>query len=108
MAQFRRYKMLQKYINSEAQEEYKQGELIDDNVYTSLYSCNEGNQNPDVPIEGNIYQWVTVVGQYICDGTNKYTKEKEQTSFNGGVSWQDTGRTRMGSLIEIDSEDCNE
>lgn len=43
---FKRYKMLQQYINGEAQEEYRQGDLIDDTVYNTLESCNDGNQKP--------------------------------------------------------------
>lgn len=105
---FKRYKMLQKYINGEAIEQYKQGELIDDTIYQTLDACNEGNQKPDEPIEGDIYQWVTVSGEYVCNGGNKYTKEKEQKSSNNGVTWTDTGRTRQGELIEVNSEDCGE
>lgn len=47
---YKRYKMLQLYVNGEAQEQYKQGELIDDTVYEELSECNEGNANPDVTI----------------------------------------------------------
>ena len=108
MAIYRRYKMLQKYVNSEAQEIYKQGELIDNITYSSLEACNEGNEKPNEPIVGNIYQWVVVSGQYICDGNDKYTKEKEQRSYDNGVSWFDTGRTRQGELMEVDSVDCME
>ena len=103
---YKRYKMLQKYINGEPQEEYRQGELIDDTVYSTLEDCNDGNQKPDEPIEGYIYQWVTVSGEYVCNDVNKYTKEKEQKSSNNGVTWTDTGRTRQGTLIEANSEDC--
>ena len=51
-------------------------------------------------------RWVTVEGEYICNGHNKYVKEKEQQSTDGGVTWTDTGNTRQGTLIESDSEDC--
>ena len=47
---YKRYKMLQLYVNGEAQEQYKQGELIDDTVYEELSECNEGNPKPDVNI----------------------------------------------------------
>lgn len=104
---YKRYKMLQKYINGEAQEEYKQGELISDVTFNTLDACNEGNQKPDEPIEGNEYQWVTVVGDYICYDGDKYSKQKEQRSSDGGVTWTDTGKTRKGDLIGTDSEDCS-
>ena len=103
---YKRYKMLQKYINGEAQEEYKQGELISEATFGTLSECNEGNQKPDETIEGNIYQWVTISGDYVCNGKDKYTKEKEQSSSDGGKTWTDTGRTRQGYLIQANSTDC--
>lgn len=104
---YKRYKMLQKYINGEAQEEYKQGELISDVTFGTLSECNEGNQKPDEPIEGNIYQWVTISDDYICNGKDKYAKEKEQSSSDGGKTWIDTGRTRQGGIIQANSDDCS-
>ena len=104
---YKRYKMLQKYINGEAQEEYKQGELISEVTFGTLSECNEGNQKPDESIEGNIYQWITISGDYVCNGKDKYAKEKEQSSSDGGITWIDTGRTRQGYLIEANSDDCS-
>lgn len=67
-----------------------------------------------VPVEdayiceiAGMYRWVTVPGQYSCVGFNKMNKEKEQVSYNSGVSWEDTGNTHAGStLIEANSTDC--
>ena len=103
---YKRYKMLQKYVNGVAQEEYKQGELISDYEYDTFNECNEGNQNPDEDIEDFIYQWVVVSGTYVCNNSNKYQMEKEQRSSDNGATWQDTGRTRQGALIEVNSTDC--
>lgn len=104
---YKRYKMLQKYNNGEAQEEYKQGQLISEVTFGTLSECNEGNQKPDETIEGNIYQWITISDDYICNGKDKYTKEKEQTSSDGGATWIDTGRTRQGDLLQANSDDCS-
>lgn len=55
-----------------------------------------------------IYRWITMTGEndYVCSGTTKYTKEKEQTSTDG-VNWTDTGIYRQGStILEENSEDC--
>ena len=103
---YKRYKMLQKYINGEPQDEYRQGELIDDTVYNTLEACNEGNDNPDEPIYGAIYQWVVISDTYDCVNYSKYTREKEQISYDSGVSWEDTGQTRRGDLLEANSTDC--
>lgn len=53
------------------------------------------------------YRWITMTGEndYWCDGTNKYTKEKQQSSTDG-IVWTDTGNYRKGVLIETDSTDC--
>ena len=53
-----------------------------------------------------VKRWVTVEGEYICQGVNKYKKEKEQISNDSGQTWTDTGNTRAGSLIEKNSYDC--
>lgn len=52
------------------------------------------------------YRWVTVSDEYVCVGYDKYAKEKEQVSEDGGMTWTDTGQTRAGTLIEVNSEDC--
>lgn len=52
------------------------------------------------------YQWVIVSGDYMCSGTTKCQKEKEQRSDDFGVTWTDTGRYRAGSPIEYNSVDC--
>lgn len=100
--------MLQKYVNGEPVEEYSQGELIDETVYDELSECNEGNANPDEQIDGYLYQWVTAEGEYVCDGTDKYTKEIQKVSTDGGISWQNTGKERQGILTEADSSDCED
>jgi len=45
-------------------------------------------------------RWLTMTGEndYVCSGTTKYTKEKEQTSTDG-VNWTDTGNYRQGSVV---------
>ena len=51
-------------------------------------------------------RWVADTG-YMCVGTDKYNKEKEQISYGNEDVWTDTGNTRAGStLIESDSFDC--
>ena len=73
-----------------------------------------GNTRQGALIESNsvdcgyktLYQWVTVQNEYICNGYDKYVKEKQQKSTDGGVTWTDTGNTRQGDVIELNSEDC--
>ena len=63
------------------------------------------HNSEDCGYVGYQYRWVTVPDEYICYGTNKFTKEKEQRSSDG-INWVDTGQTRQGTVIEVDSEDC--
>ena len=62
--------------------------------------------SPYCGYEQYIYQWVDVAGEYVCQGTTKYKKQKEQRSSDNGQTWEDTGNTRAGSVIETSSEDC--
>lgn len=52
-------------------------------------------------------RWVVIPDDYLCNGRNKYRKEKEQISNDDGETWTDTGRTRRGTLIEADCVDCS-
>lgn len=102
---YKRYKMLQMYVDGVPQEKYKQGDLIDSTEYGTLADCNEGNQNPNQDIDGNIYQWVST-SDTMCTGVNKYKVEKRQVSIDFGVTWEDTGETRQGDLLQTNSPDC--
>jgi hypothetical protein len=59
-----------------------------------------------IQYDGSGTRWVTVSGQYVCQGNDKYTMEKEQVTTDGGQTWVDTGDTRAGTLIEASSQDC--
>ena len=101
---YKRYKMLQKYVNGVATEEYMQGDLISESEYSTYDVCMEGNEKPDVPVIDTIYQWVN--DGTTCDGRSKYILEKQQKSTDSGVTWTDTGATRKGNLIASCSDDC--
>lgn len=45
-------------------------------------------------------------GLYVCEGYDKYTQQKEQISYDGGTTWNDTGAVRRGTLVERNSVDC--
>ena len=56
----------------------------------------------------DVYRWITVIGEYICENNNKYEKQKYQVSQDGGIVWEDVTpiQYQKGQLIESDSEDC--
>ena len=54
------------------------------------------------------YRWTNVSGQHICVGYDKYFVEKKQYSMDFGTTWVDVTplQTRIGELIESNSESC--
>ena len=56
----------------------------------------------------DVYRWLTVIGEYICDGNDKYEKQKYQVSHDSGIVWEDVTpiQYQKGQLIERNSEDC--
>lgn len=54
-----------------------------------------------------VYRWIVVPNDYTCSGTTKMTKEKQQSSTDGGMTWVDTSLYRVGStVLEYNSSDC--
>ena len=56
----------------------------------------------------DVYRWLTVIGEHLCDGKDKYEKQKYQVSHDGGITWEDVTpiQYKKGQLIESDSTDC--
>ena len=56
----------------------------------------------------DVYRWLTVIGEYMCDGNDKYEKQKYQVSHDGGIVWEDVTpvQYQKGQLIASNSEDC--
>ena len=56
----------------------------------------------------DVYRWLTIIGEYLCEGNNKYEKQKYQVSHDGGIVWEDVTpiQYQKGQLIESNSEDC--
>ena len=56
----------------------------------------------------DVYRWITIIGEYLCEGKDKYEKQKYQVSHDGGIVWEDVTpiQYQKGQLIESDSTDC--
>ena len=56
----------------------------------------------------DVYRWLTIIGEYLCEGKDKYEKQKYQVSHDGGIVWEDVTpiQYQKGQLIESDSTDC--
>ena len=70
--------------------ETRAGEVIEEN------SADCGYNEPQ-------YTWTKPA--IICIGYDKYEQSKEQVSYDGGNTWEDTGKT-IDTLIEENSADC--
>ena len=101
MAKTCKYAKLQRYVSYdsgvtwEAMDEYMMGDLIE----SQSQSCMECEP---------IYEWRLVADDYICSGTTKYTKLQEYISNDCGNTYSAVtpANYRIGSVIEIGSDDC--
>ena len=105
MAIFRRFRVQQKYVNGQPTEEYRLGVEVDGTNYHSLEACERGSECTELE-----YRWVDMesADDYICDGTNKYKKQKKQQKCVNEETWTDVYpyEYQKGELIEHDSVDC--
>lgn len=105
MAIYRRFKVQQKYVNGQPTEEYRLGVEVDGTNYHSLEECNRGSECTELE-----YRWVDMesTDDYICDGTNKYKKQKKQQKCVNEETWTDVYpyEYQKGELLENDSVDC--
>ena len=105
MAIYRRFRVQRKYVNGKPTEEYRLGVEIDSTDYNSLEECNKGSDCTQLE-----YRWVDMesADDYICDGTNKYKKQKKQQKCVTEEAWTNVYpyEYRAGDLIEHDSVDC--
>lgn len=74
--------------------QYRKGEIIEANSY-------------DCGFVEPYYRWVNIPDEYVCINQSKYAKEKQQITYDSGVTWTDTGVTQTGQLIEPNSYDCD-
>ena len=105
MAIYRRFRVQQKYVNGKPTEEYRLGAEIDSTDYNSLEECNRGSDCTELE-----YRWVDMesADDYICEGTNKYKKQRKQQKCITEEAWTNVYpyEYQKGELIEQNSIDC--
>ena len=97
-----------KYYKRKKQVSYDSGQTWSD-VSPAEYQVGELYQMDSQDCsEIGIIRWVVVLGDYLCDGKDKYVKEIEQYSTDG-VIWRNVypATYRKGTLIEANSSLCN-
>lgn len=65
-----------------------------------------GYESVDCGYVAPITQWVGTE-KTVCQGYDKYVIQKEQISYDGGVTWTDTGVEKIGNVIQSNSYDCD-
>ena len=103
MATYRRFRVQRKYINGKPTDETRLGEQIDSTDYTSLEECKRGSGCTNLE-----YRWVDVQNEYICEGFNKYKKQRREQRCVGTDEWVAIYpyEYQKGEIIERDSVDC--
>ena len=77
------------------------------NIPTGEYRRGDMIQSGDPRCYTTITRW-TFNNLYYCVNGDKYQAEEEEISYNGGESWQKTGNTRLGEMVESASTFCNQ
>lgn len=103
MAVYKRFTIQQKYLNGVPQEEYRLGMEYDPKAYHSMENCESGTECTQVE-----YRWIDVEGEYICEDTTKYAKQKRQQKCVDEEEWVDMYpyQYKKGEKMEEESEDC--
>lgn len=55
-----------------------------------------------------IYRWNRSTGETMCDGNDLYTRDDYEVSYDDGKTWEKTGTSQKGRLIETNSSACME
>lgn len=99
-----------KYYKQQKQVSYDSGQTWS-NVSPAEYQVGrlKKRNSPDCQEGETIIRWKVVPGDFLCEGKDKYQKEVEQYSTDGGYTWNFIYPTtyRKGSLIESNSEICD-
>lgn len=103
MAVYKRFIIQQKYLNGVPQEEYRLGMEYDPKAYHSMENCESGTECTQVE-----YRWIDVEGEYICEDTTKYAKQKRQQKCVNEEEWVDMYpyQYQKGEMLEEDSKVC--
>lgn len=70
-------------------------------IFTIVFKASNSGALVGNTKQTNYFRWID--DGYLCDGFDKYVKEKKQVYIS---DWIDTGETRKGLLISNNSTDC--
>ncbi len=80
-----------------------------DNITVRTDDTRTGSliQSGDTRCSSSQTKWEWDGESYYCVDGNKFKVEYEYISYDGGINWIKTGNTRLGDMVEADSEWCN-
>ena len=95
-----------KYVK-ESKEQLIDGEWVELQEYRKGVLIQRNSEDCGYVVQV-YYRWVTLDVQYHyeCVGFNKHYQQKQQKSEDDGLTWTDTGVTRAGDIVQVDSPDC--
>lgn len=91
------YKKLERYTGSTA---------TNINTRTGEVKLGDLIQEGDTRCSSYITRW-SFLNHYYCVNGNKYKALEEEISYDNGQTWTKTGATKLGELVESQSEWCN-
>ena len=93
-----------KYYRLKKQVSYDNGLNWQDVIpYEYIQGAEYEYHSTDCGYVGNLERWIN--SGTTCEGYDKYNLQVKQTSTDG-INWVTTEETQLGSLIELNSEDC--
>lgn len=106
-----RYKKLEEFVSYDGGITYQptgtfiKGDIIDSGEYNNITDCETPAKIPET-----LYRWLkyNYEEKYVCEGRDKYYLEYQQVSYNGGLTWSNTGEERKGGVAVYDSDDCKD
>ena len=98
---FSLYEVLEEYVSYDYGVNWKKTGIKKQGKLISLISIKCGDIKP-------IYRWTELASEIVCYNGDSYTTEFREVSYDNGLTWERTGESRRGNLIEEHSAQCEE
>lgn len=79
--------------------------ITSDDVNTPTDETRFVNCSASTECSDNQSRWIATTGT-VCYDNDLFYIEREEISYNGGLTWSDSGRKRLGELVEDGEGSC--
>lgn len=76
------------------------------NIQTGETEAGELINENDPKCVATMSRWINT-NNTMCSGSSKYKVQEEEISYDYGATWEKSGKTRPGEIIEYNSPDCS-